>query len=698
MSTVYKIHPAIGIGRVGSSADYYLSPSQAGALPTVYSTPPAPGGPLFRDSEGNLLRQGVKFQVYAYDDTNPDDPGTPVVVGQGGVTGIKWTAWLASKKSSWFQFMQQTGSGMGPYQTSVPTTPPVSAADQTTAYAFGNDLGYTANNRLNPWNNNTNPPTNPNLPVNPLRYNIALGASPNPASMADPGRQQLILDPGPQSLDGPGQQADFAIPAASYPFLAGLQPFGITTLGSMQTGADSSLVMLPGFGNSGTTDTPPQITFYGNNNGWFDDIADGPVTAEVIVGPGSQSVEAVSGWFSVAPPKYAPEAVNMITLYDTMYDALVRERGYNPSLYSGSQFVAGYQPSFPDEVLPILSRPTVYQWFTDMPTNGRTAHANLLPTGSPTDPNYAAEVAQFQAMFAANAFPYVRGRGLQNGSPGPSENIPFLMPKLAGDNPITNFTISKFLGLTQTQFFILSQFAAGQYTIAPQTGLPPGASGPGPLLDRAQLENAVGGPFTPGIEITWISRNPTLYQPAAAGAPASDWFRVNATPLSSLAQGRLSLTNGVDNNYATHGLEPGDLTKYMAQPWQADFNECSNQTINVPIGPLGSPPTLNSPSVNDDQVTLWWWPVQRPWYVYPQAAPTASVPWTRDFLPPNPNVPDYVTTDNDGPPDLQMVTCWRYLGFIKKIEPPPAGNAPLFQEIERVTAPIQAYTNSHPDS
>ncbi|BAV51145.1 hypothetical protein MesoLj113a_63360 [Mesorhizobium sp. 113-1-2] len=29
------------------------------------------------------------------------------------------------------------------------------------------------------------------------------------------------------------------------------------------------------------------------------------------------------------------------------------------------------------------------------------------------------------------------------------------------------------------------------------------------------------------------------------------------------------------------GLQPGDLTKLSGLPWQADFNECSTQTIDV---------------------------------------------------------------------------------------------------------------------
>ena len=35
-----------------------------------------------------------------------------------------------------------------------------------------------------------------------------------------------------------------------------------------------------------------------------------------------------------------------------------------------------------------------------------------------------------------------------------------------------------------------------------------------------------------------------------------------------------------DSNFKV-GLQPGDLTKYSALPWQADFNECSIQNINI---------------------------------------------------------------------------------------------------------------------
>jgi hypothetical protein len=670
MSIVYKIHPAIGVGRVGASQEYYIAPSTAGGLPVTYSTPNRNGN-VFRDAQNKLLRQGVEFQILAYDTTKPDDPGSPVVVGQNQVSAITWKVQVASKKASWFQFMQHTGSGMGPYDASNAGPP----GD----LAHNNDQGYATNNLNNPWNAANFPPQNINLPANPLRFNVALGTSADPSTLGASVRQQLILDPGQKTLSGANQTASFDLDPAKYPFLSQLVPFPIATLGSALTDATGSrLVVLPGFGNAGTTDTPVQITAYANNNGWFDDIADGPVTAVVELQSGATKVEAVNAWFSSAPPKYAPEAINMVTMYENMYDVFVREQGYNPALFSGGQFDQTYAPSFPDEVLPILSRPTVYQWFTEMPTSGRTPHSNLLPNGNPGDPGYAASVSALVGAFSDNAFPYVRGRGAQS-QPGPAENQPGLMPKLAGDNPLSNFTISKFLGLTQTQYFILSQFANGQYTLGAQTTLPPGSAGAGVQLDRAHLENCVGAPFTPGIEITWITRNVSIYQPVPANPVASDWFRIRAR---SFGSSPLSLTNGQDNNYATGGgLEPGDLTKYMAQPWQADYNECTNEQIN----PL--PGSANTPIIGS-QVTLWWWPVQRPWYVYPKTAqaPYLQRPWTDGFI-------NDVPQDNgmNAPQDVQMVTNWRDLGFIQKVPVPAGSNAPLFQEVERLTANITAY-------
>ena len=70
------------------------------------------------------------------------------------------------------------------------------------------------------------------------------------------------------------------------------------------------------------------------------------------------------------------------------------------------------------------------------------------------------------------------------------------------------------------------------------------------------------------------------------------------------------------NNNFTAGLQPGDLTKYMALPWQSDFNECTTQPINITYTDWNN---LSAGSDKDqrlaDEEKVWttlWWPAHRP--------------------------------------------------------------------------------------
>jgi hypothetical protein len=218
----------------------------------------------------------------------------------------------------------------------------------------------------------------------------------------------------------------------------------------------------------------------------------------------------------------------------------------------------------------------------------------------------------------------------------------------AGDNPLSTFQVSNYLTLTATQFFILQQYAAGKASNAA-----PPALGEGVALDISNLKNCVGGAFCPGIEMNWISRNTTIYRPLPANPSLSDAFRLRHKPLGG---GGLTLDNGADNDYS-QGLEPGDVIKYMAQPWQADFNDCSNQTIGGK--------------------NYWWWPAQRPFSIFPAATPGTQLQWTRES---NSSASEFE--------ELQMVTCWKDLGFILNVG--PAGN-PSLVEIERNQNAISAY-------
>ncbi|MCA1778642.1 MAG: LodA/GoxA family CTQ-dependent oxidase [Xanthomonadaceae bacterium] len=79
--TTFKIHPAIGIARLGNSDQFYLAPEQPGALPIEcdeqgLETVDDQGRPVHVSSfkeDGDLSkvkRQAARFRVFAYEGEN----------------------------------------------------------------------------------------------------------------------------------------------------------------------------------------------------------------------------------------------------------------------------------------------------------------------------------------------------------------------------------------------------------------------------------------------------------------------------------------------------------------------------------------------------------------------------------------------------------------------------------------------------
>ena len=114
-------------------------------------------------------------------------------------------------------------------------------------------------------------------------------------------------------------------------------------LGELRTDEQGRLLFLGGHGISGTpfANNPP--TTFANNNGWHDDVSDGPVDAEVIYEGRSLAVEGA--WVVCAPPNYAPDIISVQTLYDVIVDAL-------NNLY----IPVKAQPSFMEDIYPLLQQ------------------------------------------------------------------------------------------------------------------------------------------------------------------------------------------------------------------------------------------------------------------------------------------------------------------------------------------------------
>jgi hypothetical protein len=124
------------------------------------------------------------------------------------------------------------------------------------------------------------------------------------------------------------------------------------------------------------------------------------------------------------------------------------------------------------------------------------------------------------------------------------------MPPLSGDEgDTTHGDPTTWFSLTATQYRKLARWKEGDFVNDwPADGQPTplpldrlGVAEQPAALTRASLEACQGGAFFPGIEMTSIARFASLYGEA---------FRV-----------------GPD-------LGPGDVTRWMALPWQADFYEC----------------------------------------------------------------------------------------------------------------------------
>jgi L-Lysine epsilon oxidase N-terminal/L-lysine epsilon oxidase C-terminal domain/von Willebrand factor type A domain len=85
MATIYKIHPAIGIARLGNSPDeFFIGPQRIGERPNP------PGG--FKDAQCRVKRQAARFHIFAHHDDNTVEEIT------SAKADITWTVHLANKK------------------------------------------------------------------------------------------------------------------------------------------------------------------------------------------------------------------------------------------------------------------------------------------------------------------------------------------------------------------------------------------------------------------------------------------------------------------------------------------------------------------------------------------------------------------------------------------------------------------------
>jgi L-lysine 6-oxidase len=257
--------------------------------------------------------------------------------------------------------------------------------------------------------------------------------------------------------------------------------------------------------------------------------------------------------------------------------------------------------------------------------------------------------------------------GIHNSSPYQPSGILFaesgsdifpLMPLNSGSNSVSNDNVVKFLSLNDTQAFFMRQWAKGRFSISEDFE-------PYPVhaMDMGSVGNCVGLPMCPGIEVTWSVQNPFIYAGPFKIADEKGKDGYNQTGL-----------NPSRDECEGGGCQPGDLTKRMACPWQADFFQCTVQYINFTV------PEMNKKSKQPIPPTYYayWWPPQSPWDVL-VGDMTAEEQHFTQFNVPMGQQMNYARGINSF---VQMVEHWSALAFIRNRNAGTVGY-PYFTETER---------------
>ena len=99
MGTVYRIHPAIGVARLGNHATAFFVGPEAPGSPGVEIAPDGTETPLETyKADGLVKRQAARFRVVEYEQ---DPAGGLTLVGEcGGDTQIEWSVDLCNRKAA----------------------------------------------------------------------------------------------------------------------------------------------------------------------------------------------------------------------------------------------------------------------------------------------------------------------------------------------------------------------------------------------------------------------------------------------------------------------------------------------------------------------------------------------------------------------------------------------------------------------
>ncbi|WP_425073366.1 LodA/GoxA family CTQ-dependent oxidase [Sagittula sp. S175] len=381
------------------------------------------------------------------------------------------------------------------------------------------------------------------------------------------GRAALCIDPGVTRISG------LSMNDSSYAMNGSFQGTQVY-LGELRTDPVGRLMVFPGHGVSASPSNQPVFdpthpASFNNAAGWYDDIADGPVHATVRIG--DQEFRADPAWVTSAPPNYAPD----LTSWRTM-DDLLRSVYITAGMMDFPKRI-----SFARDVQPVLERMSALQWVNkgiaamfgaEGPLNfGDDALMRKL-SFAPESSLYPDPYAELRRRVYAG-FRSTAGHDMDIGSWPWEYGDTYGYSNAADDS--AEIAAQSYLRLPPYYDYILTRWVRGDFV----SDYDPKRTHPEALdevdlqdqpemLDRAAMHFCLADAFHPGCELTWPMRHASMFRAPyrireRAEGKAEPDYGATLTQTEVLRMGGPLYAQG-----------PGDLTRWMALPWQGDTAYC----------------------------------------------------------------------------------------------------------------------------
>jgi hypothetical protein len=371
------------------------------------------------------------------------------------------------------------------------------------------------------------------------------------ANITDADRKGLIIDPGPRTIQGASVNSDGG--DAQYAFDTGQFMGTDVYLGELRTDEAGRLLFLGGRGHSASYNDSPLTTF-ANNETWHDDTSDGSVDVEVGLKDGRR-FKAEGAWVLTAPPNYAPGVQAFTTGYELLEDVFTTA-GTLPAVKT---------PEFYAHIYPTLKNLSLNQWVN-------AGIAREFGWGSGYDFENPGLIRQLaDSSEASRPLRQIIFESFRN--PDYAHMDANGWPALYGDAMTLDFSSTdprEWYAITPLQYRYLRLWAEGKFTVGKTPShkdweaLSPEEQANG--LTEAALEETLGGPFHPGCEFTWPMRHAMMYD-----AP----FRIKRREEEKNDFGEtLTFNIALAPDGPLGGSTPGDITRWMAVPWQTDTSSC----------------------------------------------------------------------------------------------------------------------------